>query len=396
MTTLTGRIRSVDVLTYGDVLTTAASIGDSVLYLDDASDFDEDGGYALVDGFPRQYLSADLDADTITLVTPLAAAHDEGDLIQVWDNVTKTLSTDLVAEVAVEGAEFADDALEAIVLHSLVALVPIGIRGADGGETVVMEFRGDDLFIIDVLGKGNDATSIAYVNDDTLTYGGTGNPVISLSAWPIVDSLQVKQNGHELDPDEWTYDSALNLVTVASGVHKKTNDKFTVYYARNNGSNVARDPGPIINWGSPGPNLIVAEGDLTDRSGRTYDDSSWTVSDAPVGWPLSPPDPFWSIPPATSSGSSGVNLGFWLRREFYLDQASTLTVSARVDGKHYLFLDGVLIHSYTGTVPGADPYPSVTGISVGPGRHVVALHVDDDTNDGIPDYIYGDVYVEVT
>lgn len=237
---------------------------------------------------------------------------------------------------------------------------------------------------------------IKFVNDDTAVWSGTGSLIIGLSFVPWSDSLQVKLNGHEIEPTDWTYDSSLNTVTIpaedwwAPALAAGVTFRGTAYYAYYEAdTETLTDPVP---WSSSGPYLVVAEGDTTDYSSLSLDDSGWSVGPAPLGYPVSPPDPFWPIPPGTNTGSN-VNLGFWIRRRFSIDDTITVDINGRVDGQHWMYLDGVLIHSYTGTVPGADPNPSVTGVVLTPGTHVVALHVNDDTNDGSPDYIYGDIQV---
>lgn len=225
---MTGRVRSVDTVEYGDLLDGDHAIGVTTLQLQDAADFDEDGGYLRLNGVVLTYTEADLDLDTVTLADPLAVAALDGDAVSSWDPVANAVSSDLFALVAVDGTDTADDALEAIVDHPLAPLLPEGIRGTTG-EAVELRYRGDDLFVTGIRGRA--PLLPGYVNDDTSTWSGLGDLILTLTKTPKPGSLQIKLNGHELETTDWTYDAELNRVTVSSTSWMEAGATLTAYYS---------------------------------------------------------------------------------------------------------------------------------------------------------------------
>lgn len=276
--TMTGRLVSVDRVPYGDALSAAASAGATTLYVDDAVDFDEDGGYLRINGEVIAYLSADLDLDTITLATPLSASAEDGTLVEVWDLIVSDVASELVAQVVDEGENFADDTLEAIVDNPVAPLVPLGIRGS-AGEGVIMQYRGETLFVIAVLGR--EPVAQGFVNDDTAVWSGTGTPTVALSRVPIAGSLLIRQNGTVLSPAVVAYDSQTNTVTVdTTAVVCRGGDTFIAYYAYNvydtydDTTFIPTDP-------DPGATLITPSNAVTLNSSFSW---GGVVDGAPPQW----------------------------------------------------------------------------------------------------------------
>lgn len=231
----------------------------------------------------------------------------------------------------------------------------------------------------------NRDTAVATADDTAVT--------IPLTYLPLPDSLIVRKGGLALETLEFAYDTGVVTVEPSADVIIREGQRFSTYYlydsvAANNGITIP------VPWASTGPILIVAEGDTTDYSSPSLDDSGWTYAPAPLGYPLVPPDTFWDIPVATST--AGTDLGFWIRRGFTLPAGGLYDISANIDGQHWLYLDGVLIHSYTGPSAGVDNHLTVPAQLLSAGNHIVALHINDDTPDGGADYIYGDVHVEAS
>lgn len=225
-----------------------------------------------------------------------------------------------------------------------------------------------------------------------------GGQVPTLSKAPLDESLQVywHPRGLTYGPLRWSADKFTvngQSVTIpdADGGLIEVGDAFSFQYQYLTGepSNEI-----IVDWGSNGPNKIVAEGDTTNYSALAYDDSAWASGDAPVGFPVgsvASAFPLTWIPAVTSSATA--NSGMWVRRHFSLPYDALLNLQGRADGQYWFYLDGVLLDSYTGAAAAAWE-PSVNR-SVVAGDHVIALHVNDDTPDpGVGDYVYADVYVE--
>lgn len=85
--TTTGTTSYVYVRDHGSALTTDAPVGTTVLDVEFAADFDEDGGWLTFgDGFVYGYTTADHDAETVTLDEPLPVAAATDDLVNVVDS----------------------------------------------------------------------------------------------------------------------------------------------------------------------------------------------------------------------------------------------------------------------------------------------------------------------
>lgn len=159
MTDFTGRVAAVNTLPLGSTLAEAAASGATTLVLEDTADFDEAGGTVLLGGEALlTYTAADDEAGEVYLSAPLAAAWDIDTRVEVWDPAAGAVVTETFAEILVEGMENAGDSLVAIVDHALIPYLPEGMRNPDPqtgviGEPVELEYRGDDLFVVNVLGK---------------------------------------------------------------------------------------------------------------------------------------------------------------------------------------------------------------------------------------------------
>lgn len=231
-----------------------------------------------------------------------------------------------------------------------------------------------------------------FWNTDTVTATTDDADVtLALTYIPDSQSLFVRQNGVLLEADEYTLSGSVVTIAPSADVVIRAGQQFSAYYVRYTTGDA--DPTVLVDWASTGPLLLVAEGDATDHS--TDDDADWSVAPGPYGWPVAPPDPYWPIPPATDVGGSA-NVGFWIRRPFTVVTSGDYDISGRVDGQHWLYLDGVLIHSYAGPLSGVDNNFTVAAQYLSAGPHEVAFHVNDDVPEGPPDYIYGDVRVEKT
>lgn len=168
MSSFTGRISAVGSVALGSALEADAPAGATFLAVEEPADFDEAGGTVVLRGGADvespaapdvvvEYTSADDGMSTLTLAEPLATAWGAGTRVEVWDNELGKPLTETIAMVSADGDD-AGDSLEAIVDHSLIGYLPEGIRAVDPvsgitGEAVALEYRGADLFVVDILGK---------------------------------------------------------------------------------------------------------------------------------------------------------------------------------------------------------------------------------------------------
>ena len=383
-----GRIVSVDLIPLGGSLAADAASAATSITVEDASDFDENGGSLLLNGVVYAYSTWTEDdatgVGTITIPAPgLTGAAVEGDMVAVYDTLYLTASTFKQAEVAVTGDDGNVDTLPAAIADHLVDKIDEGIRGLTG-ESVKLELDGDEWVIVDIYGLGDpNASGAQFLNTDTMTVTVTGAQAFPLTRLPITGSEHVRWGGVDLLPSEWS--RAGRIVTIPTPNYAKVGDIYTAAYAYRVGLSET-----VVGWGSTGPNLVVAEGDSTDRSAVSFDDSTWTRGAAPLGYPLSQvPGSDWPVA-VTSIVSS--NAGLWIRRKFTLASPVTVQVFARADGQYWLYADGTLLDSYTGSTAqlfNLGPF----AVTLQAGTHVIALHVNDDTSDPGSDWTYGDIQV---
>lgn len=139
MTRAFGRVLSVREREAGALLAQDQSASDTVLVLDDVSQFGEVTGDALIrdeDGNTEAIVitAFDAEADEITLASGLVSGWSEGDVVLVQPSIVTRY-----AMVAVDGAE--DDAVEAIVPSQVAHLLSVGTRVDEAQERVTIEFE---------------------------------------------------------------------------------------------------------------------------------------------------------------------------------------------------------------------------------------------------------------
>jgi hypothetical protein len=143
-----GVILNVDEEIDGSVLTSDAATDDTVLYVDDTTDFEEEGGDVIIDEVIYEYTAVDDEAGTITLATGLladAAAETYVDITPSGD--------DRIATVRIDNAHDEGEYIEAPILHSLFPFLAPGARDQRGGEQVKLRDDGSGWIVVDVLGQ---------------------------------------------------------------------------------------------------------------------------------------------------------------------------------------------------------------------------------------------------
>ncbi len=154
-----GHLTALNPETEGDELMVAVMALDTELVVEDAGDFDEDGGWLHIFSDTAselvEYITYDDDTSTITLASPLTGAYPVGARVDVWDVDTGGPVVEYVALVTIDGQE-GGDPLEATVDHQLADKLRPGIR-TGAGESVELEFSGTGgLRVAKVYGKTPD------------------------------------------------------------------------------------------------------------------------------------------------------------------------------------------------------------------------------------------------
>lgn len=159
MTSLYGKVLSVETRNLSEPVVAAASIGATSLVVADASTFDENGGVIVVNGEQLAYTATDVDTDTLTLAAALVTAVADQDLAEVFPATpVKTATVDLGED---------GDPIPATVLHSLLDKLPDGIRVAGSEESVTIEQRGTYEFVVsDLVGETLTQQSLEFTEGE--------------------------------------------------------------------------------------------------------------------------------------------------------------------------------------------------------------------------------------
>lgn len=151
---LTGHVHGVYRVTAGHTLAVAASIGDTVLYMADTSDYDEAGGQVLVSGDVYDYTGIDPDAETLTLATPLTVAAAYEDPVDVFDpEVGGMVVVGYEASVLLDDADPTGRTITVDVQHGLVPMLEESTRGGPGEAVTLVRDGEHDWTIWQVDGK---------------------------------------------------------------------------------------------------------------------------------------------------------------------------------------------------------------------------------------------------
>src|SRR5690606_12425412 len=128
---LTGRIAAVDAVPLGGVLAEDAPAGSTALVLEDAADFNADGGVLVINGVEQvEYTSVDDEGGIIELGAPTGEDYEAGARAEVVDPATGEVASDVQAQILVEGWAVAVDSLTSIVDLALIPFLPVGFRGS--------------------------------------------------------------------------------------------------------------------------------------------------------------------------------------------------------------------------------------------------------------------------
>ena len=322
-----GRIVSVDVITLGDNLAADASSGATTITVEDAADFDEDGGQLLLNGVVYTYAACDDDTGVISGLDPtLAAAAVEGDDVSVYDPLYAIVATDKVAQVAVIGDDGSVDMLECAVALHLVDKLEEGVRGGKG-ESVKIELDGGEWLVVDIGGLSDPATGPGgdKYKIDPFTVTTPGAQSLALTYVPLPESHHLYWNGDEQE-GAYTIVGQTAEIDSTEGAHLQAGDDLVVKYAYRQSPvspESAFAPSQVsgfLIWYSAEAETAWADGDQmttwTDRSGN-----GWHAT----GTALASSKPLWK---AASGPSGGAAVRFQGDGAFSIDPSAFASLAA--------------------------------------------------------------------
>lgn len=183
-----GLVRNVWPVSLGDMLQGDHTLGATTLQLDDASDFDEDGGQVRINGTIYTYTAVDQDessptADQMTLLTGLVQAELDTTEVRLYNPYRGGENIEYRAAIELFQPLENDEPLEAILDHGMIDKLPQGVRETGAEESVNVTYRSKEgeWFVTNIIGE------------ELLVDGSYINPG-SLPATPIIpDGLPPNQ-----------------------------------------------------------------------------------------------------------------------------------------------------------------------------------------------------------
>lgn len=357
-----GRILAVNEVAYGDTLVGDIPAGATSLTVEDPVDFDEDGGWLVINDQVIEYSTYDDDTGEIFLVTALDDAAEEGDRVDVWDPLYQVASTEKIAQVELDGEDDNVDPIEATIPHFLVDRVSDGLRGLTG-ESVLLEEDGDEWRIVDMLGLANQsATGSQFWQDSTLV-SSVGTQTVMLTHEPLRNSEHVYWNGLYQPASEWSRNGRTITVEDPLG-HMFLGDELTVEYAYQAGVAAWLSVPLGSNWRYKtglGPDPAYAD--------PAFDDSLWGTG--PSGFGLGGyTELVGTVVPSP--------LDVWTRINVTTHGGSLLFSARQVDKDASVYLDGELVWSLPFTTEGTMHIGDCPA-----GDHVIAIYGSDDPGPGM-------------
>jgi hypothetical protein len=162
-------------------------------------------------------------------------------------------------------------------------------------------------------------------------------------------------------PSCYSVDVDAGVLTYTLDGKERANDVLDVQYQYRPG--LSRSQSVLVDWQASGwKHLQVATTDSTDRSGTSFDDSSWGTDPAAFARYLTGSHPY-GYPTAATAWDAGTRL--WLRRPIEVpDGATNVVVKVRVDDEAAVYWNGSLLATVTsvigGTVVHEIPVPAPT------------------------------------
>jgi hypothetical protein len=208
-----GRIQAAYADYRGDTLAVALSVGGTTLTVGDVADFDEDGGWLLLDDATAavEYTTCDDDTSTVALAAASPVAVAVGEPIRVWDPDAQSVAVECVAQVITDE----DGLLEAVIDHALIPLAGVGIASYNG-KSVELDYDDDtDLRVTQILG-------VAPAMDLSTAIPGTIPDLNPVEAPTVSPDLEIFESAEFLVVKAGATD-----VTTKIEYHISTTDGFT-------------------------------------------------------------------------------------------------------------------------------------------------------------------------
>lgn len=302
-----GRVLAVNEERLGSELVADHPAGSTALTVQDAADFDEDGGWLSVNDQVVEYTGVDDDTGTIALATATTALGEEGDRVWLWDELRSVVTTDKVAQVELDGDKDNADPLEATIPLHLLDDLDEGIRGSRG-ESVLLELDGDEWRIVDVLGLV-EAGGLRFEANDSYVLTAAdvtaGTATLLLSHEPVSESVVGIWAGVAQAPTEYAVDADARTVTWPLDDFTRAGDRLWVHYAYRRGSTASHISDPtFVGWtgqnnaqssialpagAEPGDLMVLGMSDTRNQPMPTCTDGRM----APLWLPLNGRQGYW-------------------------------------------------------------------------------------------------------
>lgn len=173
MTRQYARVLSVDSVPLGSDLASDVTAGDTVLWIEDTSDFSEDGGEIFLGGELVSYETVDPEEFTLTLTEPAPASLviDEDDTFVAIADENGLVVRELMASLDVDDftADEAADSIIAEIDFALIPHLPEGIRSEEEQELVEIEWDEDGTVRILNIVREKPLLTAEYIDTTTIT-----------------------------------------------------------------------------------------------------------------------------------------------------------------------------------------------------------------------------------
>lgn len=276
-----GRILSVETMQRGSALAADAAAAATSITVDDAGDFDEDGGWLYIGTQVVEFTACNDDTGVLTLATGLTALAEQGDPVHVYDPLYGEVVDYQVALVVLDGEHDNPDPVEAEVAEGVEDL-PEGDRGKAGESCTLLRIGVDEWELIGVGGRPRKSRGIRFEADDTyvLTAGDitAASASIPLTHRPVVEGLTAVLASIPQRPTNYTINYDTRRLTMPLSGWEKSGDRVWVHYAYRKGVGTATIPpgyydevmadGPLLYWNLDEPVGTTGTNSVIDSSGN--------------------------------------------------------------------------------------------------------------------------------